>query len=95
MIAYCSEKLSDWLIRNGAVKKEDRELYEYAIYIVVLYPSGYLRGLCFHGSDFGCAASVSTSDHTYIRQEQQKKRPESYRKCLFARRELTETKKSV
>ena len=36
MIAYCSEKLSDWLIRSGAVKKEDRELYEYAIYIVVL-----------------------------------------------------------
>lgn len=36
MIAYCSEKLSDWLIRNRAVKKEDRELYEYAIYIVVL-----------------------------------------------------------
>ncbi|MFQ9873873.1 accessory gene regulator B family protein [Waltera sp.] len=33
----CTGKITDWLIKCGAIQEADRELYEYAIYIVFCY----------------------------------------------------------
>lgn len=40
MIDKCTKKITDWLIRCDAVEKQDRLLYEYAVYsiLLTLYP---------------------------------------------------------
>lgn len=40
MIENCTKKITDWLIRYDAIEEQDRLLYEYAIYsiLLTLYP---------------------------------------------------------
>ncbi len=37
MMQYCAEKIVGWLIGCNAIKNEDRELYEYAVYSLFLW----------------------------------------------------------
>lgn len=48
----CTGKITDWLIKCGAVPEIDRELYEYAIYSILLSLSPMLLALAI-GALFG------------------------------------------
>lgn len=41
----CTGKITDWLIKCGAIPETDRELYEYAIYSILLSLSPMLLAL--------------------------------------------------
>ena len=50
----CTGKITDWLIKCGAIPETDRELYEYAIYSILLSLSPMLLALAI-GALFGSA----------------------------------------
>lgn len=43
----CTEKIAGWLIRCNAIKSEDRELYEYALYCIFLTFSPIFLAIVF------------------------------------------------
>ena len=47
MIEKLSDKLADWLISNGVIDKEDKELYSFAAYSAVLFVSPVFIALAF------------------------------------------------
>lgn len=47
MIKKCTKKITDWLIRCDAVKEIERELYEYAVYSILLTISPIFMAICF------------------------------------------------
>lgn len=50
----CTDAVVDWMVRNNAIEKTDRELYEYAIYSFVLTVTPLLLAAGI-GSSMGCA----------------------------------------
>lgn len=53
MIEKCTERIIDWLIRSEAIKESDQELYEYALYSVLLTISPIFLAIVI-GFLFGC-----------------------------------------
>lgn len=41
----CTGKIADWLVKYDAIRETDRELYEYAIYSILLTLSPILQSV--------------------------------------------------
>ncbi len=53
MISKCADFLTDLLIKNNGIEEQDRDLYQYAIYIVLLTISPIFLAIAY-GTFFGC-----------------------------------------